>query len=82
MAKNSFNEPALTASFADIVKSVTKVVHDQKHQHAVDLRLHFKSVRMSKTGIPVFSKKTKESVMELEIATRVVYDPNVQQEEE
>jgi|GEM_PF-6861096 len=64
-------------TFADLVRSVSAVVKETKHQHAVDVRMLCRSASLSKKGIPIFSKKTKSSDMEIELATRITYDGNI-----
>lgn len=42
---------------------------------AVDIELNFKSVTLAEKGLAIFGKDTKESVMEIRLATRVTPPP-------
>ena len=57
--------------FANIVRDVAKVMTDTTHKEAVDLDLKFTSVTIDSRGIPLFTKHTDQSQLEIRLATRL-----------
>ena len=55
--------------FSRIIRDVECSITDESM--AVDLEVHFRSLQIRKSGIPIFAPKVKESTMEIRLATRV-----------
>lgn len=58
--------------FRTVVTDVALVVDEQGGPAVVDVELTLTSVKMSKSGIPLISRKTKESELQIRLATRVM----------
>jgi hypothetical protein len=55
----------------DLLNSMVK----EKHEFAVDIEITFQSVTVDERGIPLFSKKTSQSQMQIKLATRITPQP-------
>jgi len=60
--------------FGSIVNDVKNGMVASKHESAVDIELNFESVALSEKGIPLFSKSSNQSQMQIRLATRVLPD--------
>ena len=65
--------------FAAMVNDFVEAMDKTKHEFAVDVELNFKSVTIDQKGIPLFTKTTTQSQMEIKIATRLT--PSVKKQE-
>ena len=60
--------------FDSIINDVKNGMVESKHESAVDIELNFQSVALSQKGIPLFSKNSKQSQMQIRLATQVLPD--------
>ena len=58
--------------FGSIVNDVKNGMVESKHENAVDVELNFQSVALSQKGIPLFTKSSNQSQMQIRLATRVL----------
>lgn len=58
--------------FNSIITDVKTGMKESNHENAVDIELNFQSVALSQKGIPLFTKNSKESQMQIRLATRVL----------
>ena len=58
--------------FHSIIRDVKTGMAESKHENAVDIELNFQSVALSQNGIPLFTKNSKQSQMQIRLATRVL----------
>ena len=73
MSKKSVreNHQAVATVFNSVVTEVKQVVDSKNHKSAVDVELNFNQVTVSSRGIPLFTKKRKETAMTIRLATRI-----------
>ena len=71
MSKLKTAATPIADSFTKMVEETQSIVDRIKHPHAVDLKMEFRSVQVDQSGVPIFSRKTKEAATEIHFATRV-----------
>jgi len=58
--------------FNSIITDVKTGMVESKHENAVDIELNFQAVALSQKGIPLFTKNSNQSQMQIRLATRVL----------
>lgn len=72
MTKAVAESTDITEIFRNVVQNTTDVLRDQNTEIAVDVKLEFTSITVTKRGIPVIWGKKDESVLQIVFATRIV----------
>jgi hypothetical protein len=57
--------------FKTMVNDLAIEMDKAQHEFAVDMEIEFKSVTLDQRGIPLFSKSTTQSQLQIKIATRI-----------
>ena len=68
----STKEHQIGKIFGTIIEDVKNGMAESKHENAVDVELNFQSVALSEKGVPLFSKSSSQSQMQIRLATRVL----------
>ena len=72
MSKALAESPDVGSVFNNVVARTQTMLDGQDVDMAVDLKLNFTSISITKTGLPVIWGKREESVLEISFATRVI----------
>ena len=67
------NSQAIVTVFDSLVKGIKTTIQERNHNNAVDVRLDFKSINITKNNIIVWSK-VKDRTMEISLATQITPD--------
>jgi hypothetical protein len=74
----NYDAPEIGKVFESVIQQVSQAycAADQSRMsiQAVDIELNFKSVAIAENGWALFGKDTKESHMEIKLATRITPD--------
>ena len=57
--------------FKSIVNDLSNEMAKAKHEFSVDIEIEFKSVTLDEKGIPLFTKSTTQSQLQIKMATRI-----------
>jgi hypothetical protein len=66
---------AVGSIFINMIATISAKAKSLNHNNAVDVEINFQSVTIDKNGIPLFTKHTKESQIQLKLATRILPPP-------
>jgi hypothetical protein len=65
------DQPAVSDIFAHAISDLSEVMSQTHLKDAVDIELNFKSVTTDSNGVPLFTKHSTESTLEIRLATRL-----------